>query len=428
MKNSKKLRLLQTGDWHLDISPNTAPRHEDHAFFLRWLLQYLEEQKIEVLIHTGGIFDRHNASSISLKMLTDFLSHVSKITSLKKVIIISGHHDSNHFLEALYPLLKLSSTISFHLVSELHHQNNWQDDFIFPYYNDSGDLLAIFSALPYTPRIKLGGGHFELSHEQFNGIIQKKVFDHYQNLYVHSKKHFLHKQEPVPFIAIGHLRCAETTTTNNKQFEDIIPQSNSLKEALPPSAFPKEYHHVALGCFNNCLAIDQERIWYAGTPIATCKHEYQTRHVVQIDFTLSTKKIEKTTFPVPLPEFRKTRFYRGSIEEIFEQIKQDHNLDPIDSSEEVQLYHCSSQPLIYLYIELQDDISNAEFITKMTHLFPQGHIVRLIRKKEDIKQNTTENYITDLSAQNVFTEIYRHETGKDPSEDVLKLFLDIKDA
>ena len=72
MKKSKTLRIVQTGDWHLDVSPSTAPRHEDHSFFMNWLLNYLEEQKIDVLIHTGDIFDRHNASSKALRMLADF--------------------------------------------------------------------------------------------------------------------------------------------------------------------------------------------------------------------------------------------------------------------------------------------------------------------------------------------------------------------
>ena len=64
----------------------------------------------------------------------------------------------------------------------------------------------------------------------------------------------------------------------------------------------------------------------------------------------------------------------------------------------------------------------------MTDLYPNVRIVRLIRKKEEIELQEKETYITDLSALNVFTEIYRHETGKEPSEDVLELFLEIKDS
>ena len=70
--------------------------------------------------------------------------------------MISGNHDSNRFLDALYPLLQLSTDISFHLVAQLHNREDWQDDFIFPYRDENGDLLAIFTALPYTPRVKLG--------------------------------------------------------------------------------------------------------------------------------------------------------------------------------------------------------------------------------------------------------------------------------
>ena len=84
---------------------------------MNWLLNYLEEQKIDVLIHTGDIFDRHNASSRASSNVSRFLSQASKISSLKKIIMISGNHDSNRFLDALYPLLQLSTDISFHLVA-----------------------------------------------------------------------------------------------------------------------------------------------------------------------------------------------------------------------------------------------------------------------------------------------------------------------
>ena len=97
MTTSQILRIVQTGDWHLDVSPSNAPRHEDHAFFMNWLLDYLEEQNINVLLHTGDIFDRHNISSRSLRMLADFLSKASKITSIEKIVMISGNHDSNRF-------------------------------------------------------------------------------------------------------------------------------------------------------------------------------------------------------------------------------------------------------------------------------------------------------------------------------------------
>ena len=62
----------------------------------------------------------------------------------------------------------------------------------------------------------------------------------------------------------------------------------------------------------------------------------------------------------------------------------------------------------YCYVELQDEISNADFMKQITTQYPAHRIVRLIRKKEEIFQKN-DTHITDLSTLNVFTEIYRHE-------------------
>ena len=427
MKNSKTLRIVQTGDWHLDVSPSTAPRHEDHAFFINWLLNHLTEQKINVLIHTGYIFDRHNASSKSLRMIGTFLSQASQIPSLKKIIIISGNNDSNRFLEALYPLLHLSTDISFHLVAQSNNRDGWQEDFIFPYRDDKGDILAIFTALPYTPRVKVT---HERNSKQRNNILQTQIFDHYHSLYLYSKEKMLPKNAKVPFVAIGHLSCSEMSTKNRKDLEDITPRTIYSGEILPPSIFPKEYDHVALGHLYDCRSMDQERIWYSGTPVTICKQDRQTRHIIQVEFSLSKKTFSKNAQPIPVPEFRKTRFYAGPADIIFKNLQKDFKEDQerrVEKKEHTSL-NPTSPPDQYLYIELQDNISNADFIKKMTDLYPNVRIVRLIRKKEEIEFQENETYITDLSALNVFTEIYRHETGKDPAEDVLELFLEIKDS
>ena len=92
------------------------------------------------------------------------------------------------------------------------------------------------------------------------------------------------KNKKIPFVAIGHLSCSEIPPKNRKVLEDIAPRTIYLGETLPPSIFPKEYDHVALGHFHYCRSMDQERIWYSGTPVATCKQERQTRHVIQVEF------------------------------------------------------------------------------------------------------------------------------------------------
>ena len=433
MTTPQSVRIVQTGDWHLDVSPSNAPRHTDHAFFMDWLLDYLEEQRIDVFIHTGDIFDRHNISSRSLRMLAEFLNKASKIQSLKKIIMISGNHDSNRFLEALYPLLQLASQMSFHMVTQFHRNEHWEKDFLFPFYDEHNKVIALFSTLPYTPRVKLGGASHELSSKQLNTILQKEIYTHYESLHTYGTQHFLSKDTPnVPFIAIGHLSCSEEPKIQRRELEEIAPRTIYLGETLPPTIFPKTYDHVALGHFHYCRSMDEDRIWYSGTPVTTCRQELTQRHILDIHFTISDQTYNKKISPIPIPEFRKTRFYRGTALEIIQQISEEFGIpeDNMDTAppSSPEFPNNPRKGVTYCYVELQDEISNSEFMKQIATKYPFHRIVRLIRKKEDIASEEVEIYMTDLSALNVFSEIYKQEMKREPPEDLVRLFLEIKDS
>ena len=147
------MRILQTGDWHIDVSPNTAPRFQDHAHLFSELLQIIERERIDVLLQTGDIFDRVQVSSRGLLLLAKFLSQASRIPSLKSIVLITGNHDSNRFFEALSPLLTLSQKTDFHVISNLKSDiEEWKKRCIIPLPDQKTTLVA----LPYLSRNRLG--------------------------------------------------------------------------------------------------------------------------------------------------------------------------------------------------------------------------------------------------------------------------------
>ena len=51
------LTLLHTSDWHLGRRLYGKPRYDEFKQFLDWQLQTLREQKVDVLLIAGDIFD-----------------------------------------------------------------------------------------------------------------------------------------------------------------------------------------------------------------------------------------------------------------------------------------------------------------------------------------------------------------------------------
>jgi exonuclease SbcD len=118
------MRILHTSDWHLGKRLYKLDRSPEHELFLDWLLKTLIDQKVDLLLIAGDIFDTPTPPHQSLELFYNFLYRVSKETKAE-VFMIAGNHDSGLLLEAPAKILeghrvrvwgKLSSSISDHWI------------------------------------------------------------------------------------------------------------------------------------------------------------------------------------------------------------------------------------------------------------------------------------------------------------------------
>ena len=66
------MNLLHTADWHLGQTFYQYDRYHEHEHFLNWLLQTIENQKIDVLLISGDVFDTANPAVESLRLFYKF--------------------------------------------------------------------------------------------------------------------------------------------------------------------------------------------------------------------------------------------------------------------------------------------------------------------------------------------------------------------
>ena len=72
------IRILHTADWHLGQTFFGYDRVEEHTHCLQWLVRELKENKIDVLLIAGDIFDVSNPSAASQQMFYRFIRQVSE--------------------------------------------------------------------------------------------------------------------------------------------------------------------------------------------------------------------------------------------------------------------------------------------------------------------------------------------------------------
>ena len=88
------MRLLHTSDWHLGQTLHNHDRTYEHQCFLDWLADTLVEERIDVLLIAGDIFDTANPSSSAQRQLYRFLQQARARVPHLQVVVIAGNHDS----------------------------------------------------------------------------------------------------------------------------------------------------------------------------------------------------------------------------------------------------------------------------------------------------------------------------------------------
>ena len=100
------MKILHTADWHIGQRLHERQRTDEHEKFLEWLLNTIQEHKVELLLVSGDIFDTALPSSESTNLYYRFLYRLFDETDAYTVIT-AGNHDSARHLEAPREFLEM---------------------------------------------------------------------------------------------------------------------------------------------------------------------------------------------------------------------------------------------------------------------------------------------------------------------------------
>ena len=257
------LTLLHTSDWHLGRRLYGKPRYDEFKQFLDWQLQTLREQKVDVLLIAGDIFDTTTPSNQAQNLYYDFLSQVCH-TDCRHVIIVAGNHDSASFLEAPKQLLK---AFNIHIIGSM---TDTPTDEVITLSDKSEQPELIVMAVPYLrDRDVRTVGHGERLDDKERKLTQG-IKAHYaqiadiaiaQQAQLHAKY-----KRSIPIVATGHLFTVGGQTMEGDGVRDLYVGSLG---SIGAEIFHPQIDYVALGHLHIPQAVGgQPHIRYAGSPIA----------------------------------------------------------------------------------------------------------------------------------------------------------------
>lgn len=99
------MKILHTADWHLGKKLQEHSRLEEQKEILDEIIQIAEEEKVDLILLAGDIFDSFNPSHDAIDLLYKKLKKLSN-DGKRPIIAISGNHDSTQFIEAPDPLAR----------------------------------------------------------------------------------------------------------------------------------------------------------------------------------------------------------------------------------------------------------------------------------------------------------------------------------
>nr|WP_312540166.1 MULTISPECIES: exonuclease SbcCD subunit D C-terminal domain-containing protein [unclassified Moraxella] len=257
------LTLLHTSDWHLGRRLYGKPRYDEFKQFLDWQLQTLREQKVDVLLIAGDIFDTTAPSNQAQNLYYDFLSQVCH-TDCRHVIIVAGNHDSASFLEAPKQLLK---AFNIHIIGSM---TDTPTDEVITLSDKLGQPELIVMAVPYLrDRDVRTVGHGERLDDKERKLAQgiKAHYAQIADIAIAQQAQLKAKyKRTIPIVATGHLFTVGGQTMEGDGVRDLYVGSLG---SIGAEIFHPQIDYVALGHLHIPQAVGgQPHIRYAGSPIA----------------------------------------------------------------------------------------------------------------------------------------------------------------
>lgn len=403
------MKWLHTADWHLGQIFYDNDRVEEHIHFLKWLIQYVKDEKIDVLLISGDVFDHANPNIKSIQMWYQFLREISDVNPALIIIVIAGNHDSASRLEAPQPLLDENRIRIIGTVRRDKNGNIPMDQFCIPIYNASKELEAYCIAIPF---LRLGDFPQKADEHLTYSQGVSRMYQ-YANEYVRENL-----PKDIPRIALGHLHVLNAELADDDNFErDIMGGVDNI----PVNAFSDEIQYVALGHIHKAQRIGgKEHIRYSGSPIPMSFSEIMYNHQV-VTFDTKEGKVENIqTVNIPVH----TSLIRVP--------KQHHPLlNVLQELSKLPKRGTASTPAPYLEVRVLLTQPEPQLKKQIEDVLVDKH-VRLARidvKKTVADQNQTQaitvKELKDLKPFDVFQKIYFKEYNDQPSDELSRLFHEV---
>lgn len=261
------MRILHTSDWHLGRNIEQISRIGEQVEFIDCLCTIADEEKIDLVLVAGDIYDTYNPSAAAEELFYDAIERLNQ-KGKRPIIVIAGNHDNPERLCASSPLAYKNGIIllgypksdpgEFRIdtagVKILKSGPGWMELCI------SGcEDNAVIITLPYPSEARL---EEVLSSQVKEKELQKAYSDRIGELLSDLSSNF---RDDTVNLAVGHMFLMGGKESDSERTLQVGGAMTVSPEALPEGA-----HYAALGHLHRPQEIKNAPcpVFYSGSPLA----------------------------------------------------------------------------------------------------------------------------------------------------------------
>ena len=373
------MKILHLADLHIGKIVLEQSMLEDQKYMLKKIIEKIKEEKIELILISGDVYDRSVPPSEAVTCLSNFLKTLIKDLNLK-VCMIAGNHDSKERLgfgseifadDGLYISADYNGTID---KVELEDEFGKLNVYMLPYIK------------PVEVRGYFDGKEINSYNEAVKLIIEKENID-----------------KTVRNIILSH----QFVTSGNEEPERSESETLTLggTENVDISCY-KDFDYVALGHIHGPQRIGRDTARYAGTILKYSFSEVnQNKCLTILDFK-EKDNIEIDTSIIINP-IRDMRVIRGPIEKLI--------------SEEVYK-NTNREDYIRAIITNEEQVYDA--IGKIKKVYPNTLRLDIENSKSEFNQDIQISDLDNIKKKDevqLFNEFYQFQNNQELNEAQLSI-------
>ena len=421
------MKILHTSDWHLGQSFFTKSRKNEHAAFLKWLLQQVEVHQIDAIIVAGDVFDTGTPPSYARELYHAFIGELQGMQCT--LVVLGGNHDSVSVLNESKALLKYLNS---HVIASTYGELSEQ---VITLNDRKGQPSAVLCAVPFIrPRDVLvsEAGQSGTDKRQALGDAIKQHYGALYNEALSLRASIEEKQgeegsknsAAIPIIATGHL-----TALGVSQSESVRDIYIGTLEGFDAKGFPPA-DYIALGHIHRPQKVAKtEHIRYSGSPIPLSFDELNTQKQVVL-ITFESESTTPTISTLPVPRFQAMEVIKGDLKAIEAAINKsdaitlasqtDDAVSEVDKPLSATDNAISSKDPVWLCIEVETEDYLTDLQQRIQGLLEgkNAEILQLKRKRKRTINSLTEKQnvqLSELSVNDVFEARLALESIEDSS-------------